>query len=167
MKGSRQTMTTHSAPENDAFRALSMRAQWLFYAVNDAGLRRCGVADLWPRRYAMTAAGLTEEQIVEAARELHEAGIAVYDETVDEIFFPGYIAANTALNNLRMVVAVTNSIRDVASLDLRGVISWELNRIREANPDSPAWADSRVDAVLKRDQITPEDFAPSAVESGL
>lgn len=160
-------MSIHPIPENDGFRRLSLRAQWLYYAVNEAGLRRCGVADLWPRRYAQTATGVTEAEIVEAARELHEHGVAVYDETADEIFFPGYIGTNTALNNPRMVVAVINSLRDVASADLQGIVVWELNRLRADFPDSPAWTDPRVVETLQRPAVAPEDFAPAPIETGL
>lgn len=160
-------MTITPAPEGDSFRGLSLRAQWLYYAVNEAGLRRCGIADLWPRRYSQAADGVTEIEIVEAARELHDAGIAVYDETADEIFFPGYIARTTNLNNPRMVVAVINSLRDVASLDLHGVVVWELNQTRADRPESPAWSDDRVAETLRRPSIAPADFAPAPVQTGL
>lgn len=160
-------MSITPTPENEAFRGLSLRAQWLYYAVNEAGLRRCGIADLWPRRYAQTADGVTEPEIVEAARELHEAGIAVYDETADEVFFPGYIGRMTNLNNPRMVVAVINSLRDVASLDLQGVVVWELQQARADRPESPAWKDPRVAETLQRRAVAPEDFSPAPIETGL
>lgn len=144
---------------NPTFRSLTVNAQWLFFAALDEGPRRCGIVDIWPKRIAKVSAGATEENVVLGAKELDSKGVAYFDETTDELLFPGYLTEVTNVNNPRMMIAAVNSVAGVASHKLVGMVVHELQQLREQNPDAKAWADPRVAELMARPTVTPAVMA--------
>lgn len=144
---------------NPTFRSLSINAQWLFFAALDERPRRCGIVDIWPKRIAKVSRGATEENVVSGAKELDSKGVAYFDAETDELFFPGYLSEVTNVNNARMMIAAVNSVRDVASHKLVGLVVHELQQLRRENPDSKAWEDPRVAELMARPAVDPADLA--------
>jgi len=136
----------HSTPE---FRALSWQAQWLFFNALKDGPSRCGVVDVWPKRYAELSAAVTEQNIIEWAREIAAGGVALYDEATDELMLPGYMADVTPANNARKVIAVVNAIKAVRSPEIAAAALQELRQLRANNPDAAVWNDPRAAALLE------------------
>jgi hypothetical protein len=144
---------------NPTFKSLTINAQWVFFTALDEGPRRCGIVDLWPKRIAKTAAGVTEEQVVSGAQELDRAGVAYFDDETDEMLFPGYLAEVTNVNNPRMMVAAVNSVQGVASHRLVGMVVSELHQLREQHPTAAAWDDPRVVELMARPAVAPAPLA--------
>jgi hypothetical protein len=138
----------HSTPE---FKALTWHAQWIYYNALRAGAgpTRCGVVDLWPKRYAELSPDVTEQDVIEWAKELAESGAAIYDDTTDELMLPGYMAAVTPAKNDRKVIAVVNALQAVRSPLLAAAAVAELKQLRDENPDAPVWNDPRAVAALE------------------
>lgn len=132
--------------------------QWLYFTALGEGPRRCGIVDVWPKRYSQLAAGVTEDMITGAANELDRAGLVFFDEETDEMLFPGYLTEVTNVNNPRMMIAVVNSLTGVVSQKLVGLVVWELQQLREQNPAAKVWDDGRVIEALKRPAVDPEDL---------
>jgi hypothetical protein len=154
-------MTTTERPivDTPTFQALSVNAQWVFFAALHEGPRRCGIVDLWPKRIAKTANGATEEQVVSGAQELDQAGVAYFDAETDELLLPGYLADVTNVNNPRMMIAAVNSVQGVASHRLVGMVVSELQQLREQNPTAAVWDDPRVVELMARPAIAPAPLA--------
>lgn len=155
-------MTEYPTNPSPAFKSLSARAQWLFFAALNEGPRRCGVVDVWPKRYSQLAADISEDTVMDAALELNDAGIVYFDDETDEMMFPGYLAAITPITNKRMLIAVVNSIRGITSMKLIGVIVHELQQLRAEHPEAAVWNDPRVAGWLARPALDPADLAGGA-----
>lgn len=155
-------MTENPILSTPQFKALTPGAQWLFYAALKEGPRRCGIVDVWPKRYAQLAAGQTEEAVTAAAFELDRAGVVVFDEETDELLFPGYLAEVTPVNNPRMMIAVVNSLAGVVSQKLIGVVIWELQQLQQQHPTATVWDDDRVIEIMKRPAIDPSTLSAGA-----
>lgn len=147
---------------NPTFKALTIRAQWVFFTALDERPRRCGIVDLLPKRIAKLSATTTEDDVVLGARELDAAGVAYFDEDTDEMLFPGYLAEVTNVNNPRMMIAAVNSIQGVSSHKLVGLVIHELQQLRSANPKAKAWGDPRVVELMQRPAVDPADLAGGA-----
>jgi len=145
-----------SSPE---FQALTVNAQWVFFAALREGPRRCGIVDLWPKRIAKTSNGATEDYVIAGAVELDRAGIAYFDAETDELLLPGYLADVTNVNNPRMMIAAVNSVQGVASHRLVGMVVTELQQLREQAPTLPVWDDPRVVELMARPAIAPAPLA--------
>jgi hypothetical protein len=147
-----------------AFKGLSVPAQWLFFTALREGPRRCGVVDVWPKRYSQLATGLDEDAIIGAALELDRAGVVIFDDETDEMLLPGYLTEVTPVNNKRMLIAVVNSIRGITSMKLIALIVGELQKLRAEHPDVAAWTDPRIRFWLDRTALTPADLAGGAAK---
>jgi len=146
------------------FKGLSARAQWLYFAALREGPRRCGVVDVWPKRYSQLAADVSEGSVMDAARELDRAGVVYFDDETDEMMFPGYLAAITPITNKRMLIAVVNSIRGITSMKLIALVVGELQKLQAEYPDVAVWNDPRVRFWLDRTALDPADLAGGAAK---
>jgi hypothetical protein len=141
-------MTESTITNSPKFRGLDWQAQWLFFTALREGPRPCGIIDVYPKRYAQLSPGIDEQFIITQAKALESAGVMLRDAETDEMMFPGYLTEVTAPKNARKVIAVVNSLRDVASAKLRAVAMQELRDLHDATPDAPVWNDQRVVAAF-------------------
>ena len=151
--------TENPITDTPEFRALSVNAQWVFFAALQEGPRRCGIVDLWPKRIAKTAIDTTEEDVVTGAAELDRAGVAYFDPETDELLLPGYLGEITNVNNPRMMIAAVNSVVGVVSHRLVGMVVTELQQLREQAPQASVWNDPRVVELMARPAV---ELAPLA-----
>lgn len=155
-------MTESTILRNPKLKNVGVMGQWLYYTALSENVRRCGIVDVWPKRYSQFASNVTEEEITNAALELDQAGAAYFDEETDELLYPGYLTDVTPVNNSRMMIAVVNSIAGVVSQKLIGLVVWELQQLREQHPKAKVWNDPRVIAALSRPAVDPADLTAGA-----
>jgi hypothetical protein len=145
-----------------AFKSLSVGAQWVFFTALGEGPRRCGIVDVWPKRISKLSTTTTEDDVVQGAKELDRAGVAYFDDTTDELLFPGYLTEVTNVKNSRHVIAVVNSVQGVASHKLVGLVIHELQALRAEQPEAAIWDDPRVVELMARPAIDPTNLAGGA-----
>lgn len=155
-------MTEQTILRNPKLKNVDAPAQWLYYTALSEGVRRCGIVDVWPKRFATFAADVTEQDITDAALALDRAGVVHFDAETDEMLYPGYLTEVTNVKNSRHVIAVVNSIAGVVSQKLIGLAIWELGQLREQTPTAGVWNDPRVVAALSRPAIDPADLTAGA-----
>lgn len=140
------------------FRALTPQAQHLYFVlVTSSSLSYAGVADWRPKRLAALAGGWTVEAVESAAAELHATRTVLIDPETEEALIRSWVKWDGLINQPRMAVSVANAYADTASSILRGVIVHELRKLREAQPDLPGWAKSKLLEVLGEVQFDPSE----------
>ena len=113
------------------YRALSRDAQWLYKELLiDADF--IGVADYAPRKLAKIAVNTTALEIETAAAELRAALFIVIDDETGELLVRTFVKHDGLYKQPNMCVAMVKAFRRVGSPTIQGVISHELNRIKDA-----------------------------------
>lgn len=148
---------------DDDFRDLTPAAQHLYFLLLiDAKLSYCGVADWRPARIAARAKGWTAEAVVEAARELAEGLFLVVDDAAEEVLVRSFVKHDGLMKNPRMAVSMMLAYAGVESRELRGVIVFEVAKLRANQPDLSCWdskySGEKLRQMLRRESIDPADF---------
>jgi|SRR5690625_3851915 len=144
---------------DDDWRKLSMPAQHLYMLLlTSPTLNYCGVADWRPARIAALARDWPVEDLLEAAAELAQELFIVVDEGTEEVLIRSFMKHDGLLKQPRMAVSVARAHASIASPSLRGVVVFELRKLRDRQPELPAWTSDELDKVLKRDSVDPSDL---------
>ncbi|MBM4469842.1 hypothetical protein GS502_11010 [Rhodococcus hoagii] len=148
---------------DDDFRDLTPAAQHLYFLLLiDAKLSYCGVTDWRPKRIAARAKGWTPEDVVAAARELAEGLFVVVDEAVEEVLVRSFIKHDGLMKNPRMAVSMMLAYAGVESKELRGVVVFEVAKLRANQPDLACWeskySGEKLRQLLRRESIDPADY---------
>lgn len=138
---SRQYGKTHIKRWNSPdWRALSPIAQWLYDAlVSNANLSQCGSMFWHPKVMKKLAATLTLEVLESAMQELREGLFVVLDEEVDEVLIRSFIRNDVDVTNRNMMVSVIKAWDCIGSMNLKQVVIFELQRLRDEQPDLAIW----------------------------
>jgi hypothetical protein len=112
------------------YRALSLEAQWLYKELL-IDVDFIGVCDYSPRKLAKIPAGADLLRIETAAAELRAALFIVVDDETGELLVRTFVKHDGLYKQPNMCVAMVKAFRKVGSPTLQGVISHELNRIKE------------------------------------
>jgi hypothetical protein len=157
----REFARIHTAIWNDDdFRALSWRAQHLYFVLDtDPELSYAGVTDWRPGRIAARAADWSIGDLYFAAQELAYAYFIVIDQDTEEVLVRSFLRHDGLLKQPRMAVSVTKSFGSIGSNKIRGVIVHELRRLRKSDEyaDVAAWSDQRMKDVLKQRAINAKE----------
>lgn len=164
MAGSDKYDKTYTDIWNDAdFRALPPNAQHLYFVLKThPTMTACGVVDWRPARIAMMSADWTPAAVYAAATILADRLFIVIDEHSEEALLRSRIKHDGALKVPNSSVAVCTAMAAVASATLRGVIVFELRKLRNNFPDLAGWegrnSKPKLDAALRQEAVDPADF---------
>lgn len=140
--------------DDDDFLDLSMAEQWLYLHLATAeGMSYAGVQDWRPRRIVPKAMGMTLEEVQIAAQVLEVKRYIIVDEDTEEVMVRSFIRNDGLLKQKNMGAAVDKAYSKIGSRLIKGVVVYELNRLRAENPAWPSW-DALMD-VLARRSINP------------
>lgn len=143
---------------DDDFIQLTPAAQHLYFVLlTDPKLSYCGVSDWYPKRIATRAKNWTPDTIYQAALELDEKRLVIFDEDTEEYLIKSFVRYDGVLRHNRLCVSMASAYADIASRELRGVIVHQLMRIHSEEPDLPAWSKPKVLDVLRRPVIDPNN----------
>lgn len=148
---------------DDDFRDLTPAAQHLYLTLlTEPTLSYCGVADWRPSRIASKANGWTPTAVNSAAAELARALFVIVDESTEEVLVRSFVKHDGLMKNPRMAVSMLTAYAGVASKTLRGVVVFEIAKLRTNRPELTSWASPisgpRLDDMLRRESIDPADF---------
>jgi len=138
---------------NEEWLDLSVTAQWLYQRlVTHRKVSLAGVVEWRPKGLTQSAVGASLELIEAAAAELAEARFIVFDESTDEALIRSFVRNDGMLSQPNMATAVANAYADTGSRRLRGVIVFELLRLKD---DQPGLRWDRLAEVLNKPSIDP------------
>lgn len=148
---------------DDDFRALTPAAQHLYMTLlTDPTLTYAGSADWRPARMAAKASGWTAADVNAAAAELARELFVVVDESTEEILVRSFVKHDGLMKNPRMAVAMLNAYAGIASQALRGVVIFELAKLRRNQPTLKSWGHDisreRLHGALTRDSTDPSTY---------
>lgn len=107
-----------------------------------------GVADWRPGRIAQLAKGLTAEKVRETAARLQELHFILMDDESEEVLIRSFVKHDGLLKQPKMSVSMANAFAATASNPIREVIAFEVQKLRERDPDLAAWKVKQVQTVL-------------------
>lgn len=144
---------------DDDFRGLSPSAQHLFFVLfSHPSMSYAGVGDWRPKRIAKLASGWQVGAIEAAANELIEKFYILVDEDTEEYLIRSFVRNDPLLKQPKLSVSMARAFSVVASDVLRGVIVFELRRLRDDRPELAAWNQNEAAVLLDRDPINPRDY---------
>lgn len=146
---------------DDDWLDLSPRAQHLYFVLwTSPGLSFCGAGDWHPGRIANRARGWTAESVEAAAAELSANLFLVVDTDTDEYLLRSWIKHDGLWRTPNMAVSVANARAELASRTLRGIVVFEVAKIRKREPDSTSWTREAVAKMLEQKAIDAADLTP-------
>lgn len=135
------------ADEN--WRDLTEGAQHLYMLIlSHPTLSYAGVAEWRPGRLAAMTKGKTADKIKQDAAELVGHTLIVVDESTEEVLVRSFIKHDGLMKQPKLVVSMANAFAAVASKTLRMVIAFEVQKLRDREPDLKAWGVKQVQTVL-------------------
>lgn len=112
------------------FRSLHYREQHMYWTLlRQPKLNRAGLLDLNIHRWALSADGMSEEQVVESLAILAERRYVVIDPRTRELLIRTYVRNDGAYKNPKMMVSVVSSVHEIESPLLRRALLAEIDRI--------------------------------------
>jgi len=146
---------------DDDWLDLTVDAQALYMMLyTSPGLSFCGAGEWNPAKLAQRAADWTVDRIEVAAAELSERLFLLIDSVTGEYLLRSWIKHDGLWRTPNMAVTVANARGDLGSRALRGVIVFEVSKLRAANPDSSSWERPAVQKMLSQKAIDPAGVGP-------
>ena len=146
--------------QDDDWRALPPAAQHLYLTLwTHPGLSYCGVVDWRPGRLAALSTGWNAKHVREVADCLEARLFIVTDDETEECLIRSWVRFDGLLKQPRLAVSFANAYAETASQTLRGVIAYEMNKLREREPDMVGWTKRQVVSVVESTQINPRSRA--------
>ena len=144
---------------DDRWRALTPVAQWLYMLLlSDPRLTYAGVTEWHPGRIAQRAKECTGRDVLIAAAELADAHFVIIDEDTEEVAIRSFLKHDPVMRNPRLAVTMAKDFGVVASNKIRAGIVYELQRLKRADPDLPAWDKPQVKTVLRQNAVNPREM---------
>ncbi|NNC10676.1 hypothetical protein HII28_02085 [Planctomonas sp. JC2975] len=145
---------------DEDWRNLSQGAQHLYLLLlTHSTLNYAGVAEWRPRRLAAMTAGKTADDIKHDAAELAAGLFIVVDEETEEVLVRSFVKHDGLMKQPRLVVSMTLAFASVASSRIRQVIAFEVQKLREKQPDLRAWDVAQAQTVLAFSGRSAAEFA--------
>jgi hypothetical protein len=139
--------------------ALSHTAQWLYDTmVSSAKLSSCGVLEWRPKQFRKLSAAMTIDLLEAAFTELRERLYVVYDEEVELVLIRSFIRNDDVVHNKNMMVNVIKSWRQVGSIELKRVMTFELLRLKSEQPEQAIWSHPEMIQTLRTPPLDPEEW---------
>jgi hypothetical protein len=146
---------------DDDWLDLTVDAQALYMMLyTSPGLTFCGAGEWNPAKLMQRASDWTVDRIMVAAAELSERLFLLIDIETGEYLLRSWIKHDGLWRTPNMAVTVANARGDLGSRTLRGVIVFEVLKLRTANPDSTSWDRAVVQKMLTQKAIDPAELGP-------
>lgn len=144
---------------DDRWRGLTPMAQWLYMLLlSDPRLTYAGVTEWHPGRIAQRAKECNGRDVLIAAAELADAHFVIIDEDTEEVAIRSFLKHDPVMRNPRLAVTMAKDFGVVASNKIRAGIVYELQRLKRADPDLPAWDKPQVKTVLRQNAVNPREM---------
>ncbi len=151
---------------DDDWLDLSPAAQHLYFVLwTSPSLSYCGVGDWNPKKIAQRSKKWTVEAVERAAAELNRELFALFDPGTDEFLLRSWIKHDGLWRMPNMAVSMANARAAVASRTLRGVIVFEVAKLRSSHPESKGWERDAVIKMLQQKAIDPALLTPTLTPS--
>ncbi|QMV86345.1 hypothetical protein HW450_06520 [Corynebacterium hindlerae] len=144
---------------NSGFRALSGNAQRLFFVLLSLpSLNHAGVGDWRPKRLAKLCSDWTVDDVEEAAGELIHGLFILIDEETEEFLIRSFVRNDPLMKQPNMATAMAKKLAEVGSNELRGVVVFELKRLRVDDPSLPGWKSKSAQNLLNQVSVDPSVY---------
>lgn len=144
---------------DDRWRNLTPAAQWLYMLLlSDPRLTYAGVTEWHPGRIAQRARECTGRDVLIAASELADEHFVVIDEETEEVAIRSFLKHDPVMRNPRLAVTMAKDFGVIASNKIRAAVVWELQRLKKAEADLPAWEKPQVKTVLRQNAVNPREM---------
>lgn len=141
---------------NEDWLDLTPPAQHLYFVLwTSPQLSYCGTGEWRPGKIAAKAKGWTAEAVCDAAVELSRRLFLIIDTETEEFVVRSWIKHDGLWKSPNMAVAMAKSYADLASRTLRGVVVFEVSKLRERHPGCSSWGRDVVVDLLKQKPIDP------------
>ena len=118
------------------YRALTADAQWLYFTMlTHESLNFCGVMDWRPARLAAMSADMTIPRLQQAAWELGQGKFIAVDPETEEALVRSFVRHDGVLKSPNLTKGMVREYGGIASLKLMELVSREVRRACEENPD--------------------------------
>lgn len=141
---------------DDDWLDLSPGAQHLYFVLYTTPPSFCGSGDWQPKKIAARARGWTANSVVESAAELQDGMFLLLDLDTDEYLIRSWIKHDTLYRVQNMAVSMANARATLASRKLRGVVVFEVSKLRESEPKLDSWTRDAVVKMLSQKAIDPD-----------
>ncbi|MCT7361205.1 hypothetical protein [Mycolicibacterium llatzerense] len=146
---------------DDDWMDLPVDAQMLYFTLyTSEGRTLCGSHEWSPKRLAQRAGDWTVGRIEAAAEVLSRDLFLIIDADTDECLLRSWIKHDGLWRTPNMAVSVANARGSLASKVLRGVIVYEVQKLRSADPKSTSWQKPAVQSMLNQKAIDPAELEP-------
>ncbi|MGV0785206.1 hypothetical protein [Mycolicibacterium sp. XJ775] len=146
---------------DDDWMDLSVDAQMLYLTLyTNPGLSFCGAGEWHPGRIAARATDWNVPRIEAAAVELSRRLFVIIDTDTAEYLLRSWIKHDGLWRTPNMAVTVANARGELSSRTLRGVIVFEVAKLKRSHPDSTSWDRPAVQKMLTQKAIDATDLEP-------
>lgn len=147
---------------DEDWRSLSGAAKLLYITLLCHNtLNYAGVADWRPGKLApLIDSRWTADTVRAAAEELSRAYFVVISEESEEILIRSFVKHDGLLKQPKMVQAMTSAFGSIASLELRQVLAFEVQKLQRNNPEFPCWKVVGIESVLRHSAVDVQEAAP-------
>ena len=146
---------------NPEWKGLGVVEQWLYlHLMSHPKLSYAGVVDWFPKRFAASSAGLTVDQVVQAAEGLQAARFVFIDEATDEILVRSFLRHDGLLKQPKLSVSMVNAFSAIASLSIQKIVVNELQKLAAEFPEWKAFESEKVKVILKYEGADMADVLP-------
>ncbi|BDY33181.1 hypothetical protein [Mycolicibacterium mageritense] len=146
---------------DDDWMDLSVDAQMLYLTLyTNPGLSFCGAGEWHPGRIAARANDWTVPRVESAAAELSRRLFVIIDTDTGEYLLRSWIKHDGLWRTPNMAVTVANARADLSSRTLRGVVVFEVAKLKKAAPESTSWDRPAVQKMLGQTAIDAAGLEP-------
>jgi hypothetical protein len=146
---------------DDDWLDLPVDAQCLYMTLyTSPGRTLCGAHEWTVGKIRQRAVDWTAERIEAAAEILSQRLFLIIDIETGECLLRSWIKHDGLWRTPNMAVSVANARAELASRTLRGVIVFEVLKLRAAEPKSSSWARPAVQSMLSQKAIDPSLLEP-------
>ena len=133
------------------WRQLTRDQQWLYeLLLTHPELSYAGVSDWRPGRLMQFSAGTSRQEIERIGAELQAERFIFIDEDTEEVLIRSFLRHDGILKQPKLTVSMVNAYGAVSSNNIREVIVHELTRLHKESPDTKAFENPKVMAILKQ-----------------
>lgn len=147
---------------DDDWRDLTEGAQHLYMLIlSHPTLNYSGVAEWRPGRLAAMTTGKSPEKVADDAAELEARHFIVVDEDTEEVLVRSFVKHDGLLKQPKLAVSMTKAFAGIASKKIRQVLAFEVQKLREREPDLAAWKVKQVQTILDARATDIRSFTPA------
>lgn len=151
---------------DDDFRQLDDAAQALYLRLlSSPTLSLAGVCDWRPKRLALLTKGMAPRAVEKAGEALADAHYVMLDDDTDEALVRTFVKHEGVVVNPKTAAGLAAAFEKITSATLRYVLSVELGKLREVEPDLKGW--DHLSAALAYAPNRPCETMPSGIRLGI